>query len=256
MEMTKNSCSREIVVGWHDCDIKGDFRPYAFLSHTQEIAGEHANILGFGYNDLIKENHVWVLSRIMVRYLTHPGWCDRLTLKTWHKGMLSLFGLRDFVMYDESGQRAIVATSSWLIMNTQTRKIDRSTVFSSAAYMESTNRDNNAIEEPCGRIKRIPEMEYVRTHTVLCSDIDFLGHTNNAKYIEWITDSLGLQFLKEHRIAEFQVNFNAETRFGDKIDIYKKETASSQTGCTLYFEGRRGEETVFESRFSFTPCLP
>ena len=62
-------------------------------------------------------------------------------------------------------------------------------------------------------------------------------------------------FIKENRITEFQINFNAETKIGEKIDIYKKSVTGT-TGCTLYFEGRRGDEAVFESKFDFMPCLP
>ena len=255
MELSKNSYTKDIIVEWHNCDIRGELRPAAFMNHTQEIAGLHANILGFGYNDLIKQNQVWVLSRIRVKYLKYPKWCDELVLETWHKGMLSLFGLRDFVLHDSAGERAVVATSSWLIMNSNTRKIDRSSVFGSDTYIMSRNNDSHAIVEPCGRIRREHDMEYLRTHTVLYSDVDFIGHTNNAKYIEWITDSLDFGFIKENRITEFQINFNAETKIGEKIDIYKKSVTGT-TGCTLYFEGRRGDEAVFESKFDFMPCLP
>ena len=255
MELSKNSYTKEILVEWHNCNIRGELRPSAFLNHTQEIAGLHANILGFGYKDLIKENQVWVLSRVKVKYLLYPKWGDTLTLETWHKGMLSLFGLRDFVLHDSLGRRAVVATTSWLIMNTRTRRIDRSTIFNSEAYIMSRNNDSNAIEEPCGRIRRLPQMDYARRHTVLYSDVDMIGHTNNAKYIEWITDSIEVEFLKCHRISEFQINFNAETRIGEQIDIYKKE-ATGESGRTLFFEGRRGDETVFEGKFAFTPCLP
>lgn len=249
----ENSFTKESVVEWHCCDMRGELRPFSFMNMAQEIAGFHANKLGFGYYDLIKENTAWVLSRIKVKYITRPRWCDNVTLETWHKGMESLFGIRDFVLHNSDGSRAVVATSSWLIINYETHKIDRNNVFRSEKYLHTKNNEDNAIESSCGRIKRQSDVEYVRTHTVHYSDVDFLGHTNNAKYVEWIMDSVEPEFLKEHAVAQFQLNFNAETRLGDEVAVYGKRLLQpdGERNITFYFEGRRGDDVIFESEFVF-----
>lgn len=250
----ENSYSQYGVIEWHSCDIRGELRPSAFLNMTQEIAGFHANRLGFGYYDLIGMNQAWVLSRIRVKYLSHPRWCDKFRLETWHKGMQSLFGIRDFILFDGQGERAVVATTSWLIMNTLTHRIERQSgnIFNSALYTGSKNTLCHAIEEQCGRIRKADCPECVRTHSVLYSDVDYLGHANNARYVEWIMDTLDIDFIRGHKVREFQLNFNSETRIGDKIEIYKAVKPSAVDSCiALYFEGRRNGEVVFESDFIF-----
>ncbi len=259
-----NSFTEHHTIKWHNVDIRQEMRPYAFMNLAQEIAGTHANSLHFGYHDLKESNQIWVLSRIKVRFLQYPKWNDKVTLTTWHKGMQSLFGLRDFILRNEQGEEAVVATSSWLIMNTQTRKIERSNRFNANTEILQMANKTNAIEEPCDRLRTQPDMEKVSDRVVMYSDIDYAMHTNNAKYAEWITNSIDIEIFKNYRIKEFQINFNAETVLGDTVEIYRvkidtpdKIKESNNLGpdsFTYYFEGRKNGVTAFESVMTFAPA--
>ena len=278
------------TVKWHHGDIRQELKPYSFMNMMQEAAGKHANLMNFGYDALQESNQIWVLSRIKVRFEQFPKWGDNVTIETWHKGMQSLFGLRDFILHAEDGSNAVVATSSWLIMNAKTRRIERGNVFNSTSEILNDGNKTNAIETPCDRLKTQPDMEFVREHVVKYSDIDNLMHTNNAKYAEWITDSINFELIKTHRIKEFQINYNSETLLGDKIEIWAKEIETpadikaannipennipennipencnqnncNQSNCnqnncnsrTLYFEGRKNGKAAFESIFTLVP---
>lgn len=257
-----NGYKEESTILWHNVDLRQELKPYAFLNLTQEIAGNHANKLHFGYNDLKECEQTWVLSRIKVRYNTYPKWQDKVTLETWHKGMQSLFGLRDFILHTEDGTPAVVATSSWLIMNSRTRRIERTNNFYNNPEILNQANLRNAIDEPCDRLKGQQEMTLVREHTVKFSDLDALGHTNNAKYSEWTTDSIDPEIFRNFRIKEFQINFNAETRIGEKIEIWCKEIDTPGQICitnettpeksrTFYFEGKRDGKSVYEAIYTF-----
>ncbi len=261
--MTNRTYTEKNIVKWHHIDVRQELKPYAFMNMMQEIAGNHANRLNFGYDALQQSNQIWVLSRIKVRFEQYPKWGDNLELETWHKGMQSLFGLRDFVLHKEDGSKAVVATSSWLIMNARTRRIERSNVFNSSSEILNEGNMQNAIETPCDRLKSQPDMELVREHTVMYSDLDNLMHTNNAKYAEWIMDSIDFEFIKTHRIKEFQINYNAETKIGEKIEIYRKEIETPEQirkennldsgSRTFYFEGRKEGKSAFEGIYTFIP---
>ncbi|MBR5856005.1 MAG: hypothetical protein IKY70_01870 [Bacteroidales bacterium] len=254
----------ESSILWHNVDLRQEIKPYAFLNLTQEIAGNHANRLNFGYNDLKECEQTWVLSRIKVRYNNYPKWQDKITLETWHKGMQSLFGLRDFALLTEEGSQAIVATSSWLIMNSKTRRIERDNNFYNNPEILKQANPRNAIEEPCDRLKSQKEMELKGEHIVKYSDLDALGHTNNAKYAEWTTDCIDSEILENYRIKEFQINFNAETRLGEQIELWLKEIDTPENICTtnnitkeesrtVYIEGKREGKSVCEAIFTFVP---
>lgn len=240
-----NTFKENHTILWHNVDFRHELKPYAFLNLMQEIAGKHADKLHFGYDDLKESEQTWVLSRIKVHFNSYPKWQEKVTLETWHKGMLSLFGLRDFILYGEDGNQAVVATSSWLIMNSKTRRIERANNFYNNPEILNQANTANAIDEPCDKLKSQPDMVKIREHIVKYSDLDALGHTNNAKYSEWITDSLPIDIYQNFRIREFQINFNAETKLGDTIEIYSSRMDNGAK--SLYFEGRREGKAAFEA---------
>jgi acyl-ACP thioesterase len=95
------------------------------MNLAQEAAGQHAVHLGFGYDDLIKSNTAWILSRVHIEFVDTPKWKEDVVLKTWHKGLNRLFYLRDFIMTDSEGRERVKATTSWLVLNLETRRLVR-----------------------------------------------------------------------------------------------------------------------------------
>ena len=113
----------------------------------------------------------------------------------------------------------------------------------------STALDRNAIAESCGKLVTPAEgMEQVRTHEVLYSDMDFNLHTNNAKYVAF--DALPAEELSRGGgIDSYQINFNHETRLGDRVDLFRAATAPGE----FFVEGRCGGKTVFQTNIRLKP---
>ena len=222
----------------YETNHKGLFKPYAFLNHAQEIAGNHASELGFGYDSLNESGIAWVLSRIHVIYLRHPLWREELTLKTWHKGCDKLFGYRDYTLADQSGQTVVNATSSWLIIDKQTRRLLRAESVLGNNFPGTIS--DNAINKPAERLQTPPDMVFAHKRVVSISDIDINQHTNNAKYLEWALDALRENVSKNLSIKEFLINFNSESVLGDEIDIYCTCSPS------IFIEGTRDGKSVFQ----------
>lgn len=241
----------DFAVKWHEIDCDMTLRPYSFMNMAQETANVHSAMLKFGYKELIALNQIWVLSRIKIQYIHPPKWGDKVSMETWHKGKHGLFWLRDFVLYGAGGAVDAVATSSWVIMNTQTRRIERKTVFDLSPDVIDLACERNAIEEPCDKIIPFPGIAFEREHTVMYSDIDFNMHANNAKYIQWIMDGISIEFLKTHRLREIQVNYITEAKFGDKIRISKKEEQAPDGSVAVYYEGERDGTLVFQGLLKF-----
>ena len=70
----------------YNVDMSWRLKPASFMDLAQEAANQHANILGFGYDDLIASRTAWVLSRMHVEFTDTPKWREEVTLKTGHKG--------------------------------------------------------------------------------------------------------------------------------------------------------------------------
>lgn len=223
------------------------YRPFSFMSDAQEIANHHASAIGFGYDDLIKGNSAWVLSRMHVRFLRRPSWEEDVRLTTWHKGRDGVLSLRDFEVTDKKGDRILIqATSSWLIIDINSRRMIRPDRLPNSSLGENS-LDRDAISTHCGKIAAPPEMKLIGCHKVLYSDLDFNSHTNNAKYMEWAMDALyniEPESVIDREIEEYRINFIHESHFGEEILIYG---GNGPDGRERYIEGRSSSGTIFQT---------
>jgi acyl-ACP thioesterase len=64
-------------------------------------------------------------------------------------------------------------------------------------------------------------LQLLYSKTICYADIDLNNHTNNAKYVELIFDCFDQEFHREHSVKSLVVSFNAETKFGDEVNLYK-----------------------------------
>lgn len=218
------------------------------MNLAQEAAGQHAVYLGFGYDDLIVSNTVWILSRLNIKFLDTPLWRDEITLTTWHKGLNRLFYIRDFVLTDKDGKERVKATTSWLVMNLENRRLVRDPKL---VDMDGICTDD-AIETPADKVQmpKDIEAEYVMDHRVSYSDVDTNGHTNNAMYMQWAMDTVEYEIASTRPVKEVTINFNHETKAGDIVSLYRT-SVEKEDGLHVFVEGRLGDVSAFCVEITF-----
>jgi medium-chain acyl-[acyl-carrier-protein] hydrolase len=196
----------------------GRLNLYSLFNYMQDIASDHAIKLGFGRDDLMRDNRFWVLSRIYVEIETWPLWEDTIVLKTWPNGTDKLFALRNYEISFEDGRHIASGTSSWLILDNTTRKVQRPDSilarFNPEMKMEHSGlryankleaADENGTRSPLFRIK--------------ISDLDVNLHTNNVRYLKWVNDSYDLDFIMNNEAQSAEINYLAESRYNEEILI-------------------------------------
>ncbi len=238
---------KKFIIESAEADSKKNYKIYSFLCATQEIANNHATSLNFGYNQLINDNCAWVLSRLKAQYITSPKWQEEVNMSTWHKGVNGIFSIRDFVITNQSGT-LIKCTSSWLILNLESRKIQRIDRFLGDLTTSSSVKES-AIECPCEKLTPPSDMRFVRKKEVLYSDIDFNLHVNNAKYMEWALDCIDAKIMIEQDTSEFQINFNHEAKIGDIIDLYIGKVSEND----FFIEGKNDNNNIFQTIIKLKP---
>lgn len=238
---------RRFHIPCYATDVNCGLRPAAFMDMTQELANRHADILGFGFDQLQQTRTAWVLSRMHFRFNSYPKWRDEMTLRTWHKGPEGLFYLRDFQLLGDDGSVCVEATTSWLVVNIDTRRLVRGVVLD-----ETTACHDHAIEESCDRIQMPKDVDPVPAgvHRVGYSDIDMNGHTNNAMYLVWAMDALDYAVTSSRPVREVKINFNQETRPGDDVEFFR---AVLEEGTTArhWVEGKVAGKSVFCAEILF-----
>lgn len=232
----------------YDTDASWRLKPASFMNLAQEAAGQHAVHLGFGYDDLIKTNTAWILSRVYIEFVDTPKWREDITLTTWHKGLNRLFFLRDFILTDKEGRERVKATTSWLVLNLETRRLVRDPNL----MEDGTVCTENVIETPADKvvIPRDVEMEYVMDHVVAYSDVDMNAHTNNAMYMQWAMDAVEYETASTKPVRSVTINFNHETKAGDSVAIYRT-SVQKEDGLHVFVEGKVAEVSAFTVEILF-----
>ena len=233
----------DICLPCYQTDRNGLLRVTGFMDLAQEIAYWAAEELGFGYTSLHVHHTAWVLSRMHLRFENPAAWRDNVKLYTWHKGAESLFYLRDFDLQDTAGNHLVRGTSSWVVMNEETRRLVRPEDLAGRLSMEGPVDD--AIEEPAPKVVFPGEGEPAGEHIVSYSDIDIIGHTNNVRYMVWALDHIPAEDAMKP-VSEVWINFNKETTLGDRIELRRVFKDDS-----WYVEGISSGKSCFVARRDF-----
>lgn len=209
---------QELSIPCYFTDGRFALKPSSFMDMAQEMAYKASDRLGFGYDVLMERNAAWVLSRMRFDFVSVPHWRDRVVMFTWHKGTSGPFYLRDFSLTSPEGSVLVAGTSSWLVIDVKARHIVRDFDVDAIIPAESICSDD-AIARNAAKLVCRSSFEPVGVHTVSYSDIDLLGHTNNAMYVRWAADCIGYDRIAERGLKSVEVNFNQETHAGDEVQL-------------------------------------
>lgn len=217
-------------------------KPSILFNFFQSITTEHGEDLGVGLDFMQKNGQGWILSRFSVVIEKRPMFADKLTIRTWPQGFERLFFMRNYDVLDESGGIIARASSLWLILDVEKRRPLRP---ASLTVSMPPNEGRVFIEGGARNLEKRDDLVKTSERTAFYSDIDFNGHVNNARYIEWIQDALPCDFIKNIKKLRIDINYVGEVARGDAVEIRSKPVTDMNTA----FEGRRAsdKETAFRA---------
>lgn len=191
----------------HQVDFNSRLKPGALLQMMQEMAGGHAEQLGIGHKLLLEKGLVWVLTRIEVQMARYPSFGEHLTIETFPMPNRRWFFPRYFVFRDEAGQQIGCASSMWVLLDVQQRRMCPP---EAALPFIPDNSDLTAPMAPPAAVAIADGDPVCLTRLPLYSDLDMNGHVNNTRYLDWCCDALGVDTLKAQELSRFALNFNQE----------------------------------------------
>jgi acyl-ACP thioesterase len=172
-----------------------------------------------------------VLSRVHVEIKTLPSWTEPITLSTWPSGVEGALALRDFCLYNNKGDKIIGATSSWLIVDTKTRRPHRPDTLKNRMPICDSFRATKCNAQKIAGTSN--DIIYSYQLTTKISDIDVNGHINNTRYVEWAINSFPLEFYKNTDIKGITVNFLSEGFCDDKLRVNTRQEENSRYISTI-----------------------
>ena len=192
-----------------DFTPEGAIRPFVLLHIFQDVAGTHAAQNGMGFDDLIRQNLIWVITKLKYKILSPLRPDMDYRLESYPRRSGSLIYDRDFYILDSDGRELVIASSQWCVVDFVTRHVAQTGLDFPGEYTTRV-----ALPEGIERL-RPRDLTPAGCHTVTAEDLDANEHTNNCRYADMALQVLGLD-----SASTFTISFANETRLGDEIELY------------------------------------
>lgn len=242
---TKIGFEETLRINTYECDFNQSWKPAAMLQHFTEVAEINAINYGVGYEEFLANNLYWVLSRIKIQIIHYPRADELVIIRTWPKSIQQkLFYTRDFELLDTAGKRLIAATSAWLIVDANTRRLvpaQRANLgFPMFPECHALNETLEKLNLPIDGIERL-------TTTANYSSVDLLGHVNSSRYIEWICDSFDFSRHITQEIDWLQINYDHEVIPSEHVRILASPVGLDENFWALQGINQSNDTRAFEA---------
>lgn len=220
----------EYKVRFHEADFRGAVRPVTLLNYLQDAAAAHSASSGYPLSDLLARNMTWVLSRYHVRVVRYPEIGESIQVHTWRPALEGMFALRDFEVTDGRNGNLAVATSSWVILNLETKRpMKLDTVIPN---FPTNNR--RALQDDFATMPKPKKADMEEAFKVRMADLDLNRHVNHTVYVEWALETVPQDILQRFRPVEIEVGYRAEAFYGDTVLVRTETMDSGNSACFLH----------------------
>jgi acyl-ACP thioesterase len=204
-------------VRFSDVDRSDRLTLGGIFNYFQEAAINHATALGVGRDALANTRQAWILSRLSLFVERRPLYGDSIEVSTWPRRWEKLFALRDYAIRDAEGAMLARGRGAWLVLDIEKRRPLRA-----QAIMEPLppNDGINAMPANPASLDPRENMVKIEERTALYSDIDYYGHANNARIIQWILDATDMDLLTNASQARLDINYLSEVKPGETINLW------------------------------------
>ena len=191
----------------------GNIRAGKLLLRFQDIAAAHAETLGIGFDELMKDKRIWVMSKLRFRIYGQFKAGEEYVLETYPRPKRGVTFFRDYYVYDSDNRLVAAGISHWCVINFESRRIEKTDIDFDGEYTDKVPFEDGIAKIRAGEL--IPAGE----HIVAEEDLDRNRHTNNCRYADMVEEMIGG---KEYN--DFTINFSKEALFGDVINLLREET--------------------------------
>jgi len=188
----------------------------ALVRLMQEAAMQNVINLKISVWDLEPQHLTWVLMRKAMRFGRLPALGDRITILTYPAGFERLFTYRDYRVFDDSGRQIAASSSTWLLMDTRSRRMSRipTTI---QALNDQMPAPDECLPHPANKIPRPDAPEQQKHFEVNFFDLDFNKHLNNTFYLKWMLEVLPAEVLEQRQLQTLDIQYRNECHWQDRV---------------------------------------
>lgn len=177
--------------------------------------------------DLENQALSWVLVKKEIKIYSLPELGDHITVTTYPSGFEKLFAYRDFIVKDDRDKVYAEASSSWILMNTETRKIVK------PDFTIPIPTDVSVLERASFTLKGIDNPIDSKNYQINWFDLDWNNHVNNVFLIKCMLESLPEKTLRSKEVDTIKVQFKSEGLLNDELICSYSEVDINNTSHSI-----------------------
>ena len=199
-------------------DVHGRLFTHQLLNFLQDAAHLHADGLGFGHEQLVNDDLLWVLSRLSIDIQRLPLNGQEVEVQTWVKSIRGSISEREFCV-KRAGDTIINASSVWVCLSGKTHKPARLP----PEYLDlMTTHDLYATLTGAEKaVNETAQSEAINSSEITArySDTDMVKHVNNAVYMRWALDAFRPDHFGHYQLKGLTINYLNETLLDSTVVI-------------------------------------
>ena len=194
-------------------DMNGHIKLPDVILLSLQVSGMQSIELGVSDKAILEDyNLVWIITDYDIEVVRLPRFAEEITIETEALSYNRLFCYRRFTIYDEAGQDLIHMMATFVLMDRDSRKVHAVEPEIVAPYQ--SDFDKKLIRGPKYELLDEPVS---KDYHVRFYDLDMNGHVNNSKYLDWIFEVMGADFLTQYIPKKINLKYVKEVRPGGVI---------------------------------------
>ena len=194
-------------------DMNGHIKLPDVILLSLQVSGMQSIELGVSDKAILENyNLVWIITDYDIEVVRLPRFAEEITIETEALSYNRLFCYRRFTIYDEAGQDLIHMMVTFVLMDRDSRKVHAVEPDIVAPYQSEFSK----------KLLRGPKYQSLenpisKDYHVRFYDLDMNGHVNNSKYLDWIFEVMGEDFLTHYIPKKINLKYVKEVRPGGVI---------------------------------------
>ena len=194
-------------------DMNGHIKLPDVILLSLQVSGMQSIELGVSDKAILEDyNLVWIITDYDIEVVRLPRFAEEITIETEALSYNRLFCYRRFTIYDETGEELIHMMATFVLMDRDSRKVR--TVEPEIVAPYQSDFDKKLIRGP-----KYADLEdpISKDYHVRFYDLDMNGHVNNSKYLDWIFEVMGADFLTQYIPKKINLKYVKEVGPGGLI---------------------------------------
>ena len=194
-------------------DMNGHIKIPDVILLSLQVSGMQSIELGVSDKAILEDyNLVWIITDYDIEVVRLPRFAEEITIETEALSYNRLFCYRRFTIYNEAGQELIHMMATFVLMDRDSRKVHAVEPEIVAPYQSEFSK----------KLLRGPKYQSLenpisKDYHVRFYDLDMNGHVNNSKYLDWIFEVMGADFLTQYIPKKINLKYVKEVRPGGVI---------------------------------------